>query len=371
MLKVISIDDSNVWDVAVKNFERHDIYYLSGYTKAFQLHGDGEPTLFYYDDGNTRAVNVVMKRDIAMEPIFRGKLPLNTYFDLATPYGYGGFLIEGSREKENLSNIFLEYDSYCRNNGIISEFVRFHPILNNDMGLESAYDVSTIGKTVSIELKSEEYVWSNFKSSNRNITRKAKKSGVKVYWGRNPKLIDEFMGMYNSVMDKDNAKEYYYFSKSFYDSILNDLKHNFLVFYSVYEDKIIAMSIVLFSNNQMHCHLSASIKEYLAYAPTNLLLYEASCWGVNNGYSSFHLGGGLGGKEDSLYRFKRTFNRDSYNNFSVGKKIFDREKYDELVEMRMKERNFDRDSSFFPIYRDEFGLGGTVDGEKPAMYKVV
>jgi Pyruvate/2-oxoacid:ferredoxin oxidoreductase gamma subunit len=36
------------------------VYYLSGYSKAFQLHGDGEPTLFYYEDSNIKAVNVVM-----------------------------------------------------------------------------------------------------------------------------------------------------------------------------------------------------------------------------------------------------------------------------------------------------------------------
>lgn len=351
MLSVISIDKSNKWNEIVKSFNDYDVYYLSDYTKAFQLHGDGEPVLFYYKDEYIRAINVVMKRDVAKDPIFQGKLPLNTYFDLATPYGYGGFLVEGEKKEENLNNIFNEYDLYCRNNGIISEFVRFHPVLNNNTGLESTYDVLTIGKTVSIELKSEEYIWNNLVRSNQNKIRKAQKYGVEIYWGRNSELMDEFIDIYNNTMNKVKAKKYYYFNEDFYNSILNDLKYNFLIFYAVYEEKNIAMSIILFSNNQMHCHLLASIKEYLTYAPTNLLLYEAACLGTNNGYSNLHLGGGLGGKRDSLYKFKKTFNKNSDNDFSIGKKIFNMEKYNELVEIRIKEESFDKNISFFPIYR--------------------
>lgn len=37
--------------------------WLSGYVKAFQIHGDGEPLLFHYEDERTRGMNVVMKRD--------------------------------------------------------------------------------------------------------------------------------------------------------------------------------------------------------------------------------------------------------------------------------------------------------------------
>jgi len=39
------------------------------------------------------------------------------------------------------------------------------------------------------------------------------------------------------------------------------------------------------------------------------LLYEAACWGIENGYKTFHLGGGLGSREDSLYQFKKDLTR--------------------------------------------------------------
>ena len=50
------------WDEIVVSFKQHDVYYLSSYVKAFCLRGEGEPYMIYFDNGTTRAINVVMKR---------------------------------------------------------------------------------------------------------------------------------------------------------------------------------------------------------------------------------------------------------------------------------------------------------------------
>ena len=95
MLSVYTLEKKEEWDTIVRSFVDYDIYYLSGYVKAFQLHGDGEPLLFYYKDASIRGINVVMKRDIAKFEAFAGKLKEENYFDFSTPYGYGGWLVEG------------------------------------------------------------------------------------------------------------------------------------------------------------------------------------------------------------------------------------------------------------------------------------
>ena len=352
-LNVFTVDDEK-WDSVVRSFSAYDVYYLNGYARAFQLHGDGEPILFYYDDDNIKAMNVAMKRDIEKDKFFSGKLPRDTYYDIATPYGYGGFLIEGEATKNSLQCLDLEYTSFCKVNGIISEFVRFHPVLNNVGAVSSLYDTSVLGRTITMELYSQSKIWNNLTSKNRNIIRKSIKSRVEIYWGRDPSLFDEFKVLYNATMDRDGAKDYYYFQNDFYNSILTDLKYNSLIFYAVHKEKIIAMSVILFSNQQMHYHLSASDKEYHHLALTNLLLYEAACWGCANGFKTFHLGGGLGGKEDTLYKFKSAFNRNSNTIFVVGRKIFDEEKYKKLVEIKLVEAELDVTSGFFPKYRAPF-----------------
>lgn len=93
-LKVISINESYEWDCIVKSFKNYDIYYLSGYAKAFQLHNDGDPLLIYFENETTRAMNVVMKNDIAKNKHFGANIEENKYFDLSTPYGYGGFIVD-------------------------------------------------------------------------------------------------------------------------------------------------------------------------------------------------------------------------------------------------------------------------------------
>ena len=43
-----------------------------------------------YEDDKAKFCYVVLKQDIAKDPGFAGQLENNTYFDLQTPYGYGG-----------------------------------------------------------------------------------------------------------------------------------------------------------------------------------------------------------------------------------------------------------------------------------------
>lgn len=351
MLSMLTLDDTEKWDRIVKSFQVYDVYYLSGYLKAFQIHGDGEPLLFFYEDEKIKAMNVVMKKDIADDGRFTDKIPRNTLFDIATPYGYGGFLIEGEACKENLRKLREEYVSLCGKEGIVSEFARIHPIINTAVRQIDLYDIAPLGRTVTIELHSQEHIWNKLKSNKKRKIKKATKAGVEIFWGRAPVLFEEFRILYNKTMDKNKAKDYYYFPKEFYQSVCLDLKHHSLIFYALYEEKIVAMSIVLFQGQQMHYHLSANDTEYQALAPNVLLLYEAACWGSENGYKTFHLGGGVGLQEDSLFAFKAGFNEGSHTYFSTGRKIFDEVHYHELVEMRKQELDFKEKSLFFPAYR--------------------
>ena len=201
-------------------------------------------------------------------------------------------------------------------------------------------------------LKSEGVIWNNLIPENRTAIRKAIKNGVKVKHGKGISLLDKFTEIYNNSMDHNKAEDYYYFEMDFYKSIHKDLHDNYEMFYAEYEGEIIAMSIVLFVNNRMHYHLSGAKYEFRPLAPTNLLLYEAARWGSKQGFKSFHLGGGLGSDEDGLFKFKKAFNRNSGNQFSIGKQIIIPEMYEKLVEFRKREDNsFNENSSYFPLYR--------------------
>ena len=330
------------WDELVRSFANYDVYYLSGYVKAFQIHGDGEPQLFYYNENGLRGIYVYMKRNTTIEGVY----------DSITPYGYGGFLLEGDDSEDNMKALWKAYVEKMKSENVVDNFVRYHPVLANAVPMKACSDVIDLGKTVSMDLTSEEVIWKNIHSKNRNMIRKAEKNGIVIKHGQGLELFDDFIKIYNATMDKDNAEPYYYFKPEFYKSIHEDLKDNYEMFWAEYDGKIIAMSIMIFANGRLNYHLSGSDLQYRNLAPSNLLLYKAAMWGMEKGMKTFHLGGGVGSKEDNLYKFKIAFNRFSDCQFSIAKHIFDNEKYDELVaERASRDAVFDKESTFFPLYR--------------------
>lgn len=342
MIKILPISQADEWDVIVRSFAEYDVYYLSGYVKAFQIHGDGEPFLFYYEEGALLAIYVYMRRQTALTGIF----------DSVTPYGYGGILFEGDVSEQNLQAFWEAYVSKMNEEHIVDNFVRYHPVLKNAEPMKCISNVIDLGKTVAMDLSSPDIIWTNIHSKNRNMIRKAEKNGIEIKHGKGMDLMDQFMEIYNATMQKDNAEEYYYFKRPFYESIDHDLHDNYELFYAVYEGRPIAMSIMIFANGRLNYHLSGSDINYRNLAPSNLLLYKAALWGYEQGMKTFHLGGGVGSGEDNLFKFKIAFNRFSDYQFSIGKQVFDQEKYDELIKLRREsDTNFDETSHYFPLYR--------------------
>lgn len=342
MIRLIALQDSSQWDEIVKSFSEYDVYYLSGYVKAFHIHGDGDPFLLYYEGDGLKAIYVYMRRPTAIEGVF----------DSVTPYGYGGVLFEGDTSKTNLQAFWKEYLEEMDKEHIVDNFVRYHPVLKNAEPMKSISNIIDLGKTIAFDLTSPEVIWENIISKNRNMIRKAEKNGIEIKHGKDLTLFEDFRRIYNATMEKDNAEEYYFFGEKFYESIHNDLHDNYEMFYAVYEGQIIAMSIMLFANKQMHYHLSGSMMEFRNLAPSNLLLYKAAVWGCEQGYKTFHLGGGVGSGEDNLYKFKAAFNKNSDYQFSIGKEVYDQEKYEELIALRDKQDpEFNPESKFFPLYR--------------------
>lgn len=339
-IAVVEFNDKR-WDDIVTSFSNYDVYYLRSYIKAFYLNGDGEPALFFFNNSHIRAIKAVLIRCI------------NGVYDTITPYGYGGFLFDNIPEDKDIIALNEDYVQLCNEMHIICDFVRYHPILNNANYMKKACNVDDLGHTISLDLQSADVIWANITSKNRNMIRKAEKYGVCIQHGRNRILMDEFIQIYKETMQRDSAEQYYYFCPKFFDSILDDLSGNVEIFFAKLEDKVIAMSLIIFANRQLHYHLSAIKAEYMKYAPTNLLLYKVALWGMENGYKIFHLGGGIGSDESGgLYKFKASFNRNSSNIFSVGKQIFDNEIYQKLVEQRfMSDPTFNSGTEFFPKYR--------------------
>jgi hypothetical protein len=353
MVKILTLNEWSEWQEVVKSFGETDVYFLPDYCRAFKENGDGEPMVFCWEDGNGRVANVFLKRDLHEDERFSGLVPPGKYFDITSVYGYGGPLYEAEDVQKLQKDFCREFEAFCRDNSIVSDFVRFHCVLGNHRLLEGIYDIEDVRTTVYMDLsKGEQYIWDDFDCKCRNNIRKAQKSGVTVGYGRDRKFLEKFKELYNQTMARDNASGYYYFNGKFFETTLEDLKENSLIFAASSGDSVIAAALVIFSDDLAHIHFAASDSQFSFMRPNNLLFYEIALWASRQGKKILHIGGGASGDEDDLLRFKKTFSKGNRLSFCVGRRVYDKEAYDELVRLRQEnDKSFDPGTKYYPKYR--------------------
>ncbi len=349
MLNVYTIKDRDKWNDIVKSFRNWDVYYLYEYAHSFMIHGDGEPLLIDYADEESHVCYVVMQSDIASSGKFENLLEKNTYFDWETPYGYGGPLSD-SMVSEKSQNLFLaELSEYCKENGVVSQFVRFHPVLGNDKLVPKVIEPRYLRDTIYIDTSSEALIMQNMDTKNRNMVRKAVKNGVTIE-ERPVEDYKDFISMYEQTMLRDNADEYYMFDDEYFKS-QSQLSEYASLFYAVRNGRRISGAIMYYNNRFMHYHLSGTFAEERSYSPGNLLLYEAACRASKMGISKFHLGGGIE-PDDSLFSFKKKFNKNGRLQFVVGRTIFNENGYEDLMKLRKQaDEKFDIHNNRMIQYR--------------------
>lgn len=336
----IHIDDTEQWDSAVRKCAQYDVFYLSSYLRAFQLQGSGEPILVIYSDGNDYAINAVFKRDIADDRRFR-LLEKGKYFDISTPYGYGGFI-------GNVSNTYKlnrEWRQHCIEQGYICEFVRFE--LFGDY--KNCYGGDTITRTHnvvrSLDMPLDE-MWMDFKQKVRKNVKRAVQYHLELIHDPDGAYLEDFLQIYNQTMDRNNAESGYYFGETFFKT-LNAMTDNITYFHVAYEGKIISTELVIYGSENCYSYLGGTDKDYFDMRPNDFLKYGIIKWAKEKGLKNFVLGGGYGA-DDGIFQYKQCLAPHGVVDFYIGKQIFDCKVYDELVQMRGEGI---QNREFFPLYR--------------------
>lgn len=349
-MDIINVNEKEKWNHIVKSFPEWDIYYLNEYACSLRIHSDGIPYLIYQEKDGCRICYVMMQADIADFQRLSDCLNRGEYFDWTTPYGYGGPLTEGNITLKWMSDFLKELTDWCMEHHIVSQFFRFHPLLQNQTILEEVCDVIYIKKTVYIDTSDKETIFRNMTPNNRNMVRKAVKNNIEIVTDKGQRAA-EFKKIYESTMQNNDAEDYYYFENEYFDYLIREMEQNLIFFYALYEGIPVSASIFFYNHEYMHYHLSGTLPEYRKLAATNLLLSRAADWAAEHGIKKFHLGGGVG-VDDSLLRFKKHFNRNGLLDFCIGRTIFDQKAFDKLVELRKKsDVRFDESRAFMIKYR--------------------
>ncbi len=322
MVKVL--DTSNIlWNKYVDKLpiKLRDIYYRSEYYKLYEANNEGVGKLFVYEDNEKIAIYPFLLRKI------EGYDLDDEYYDIETAYGYGGPL-SNSLDIEFINNFEDSFINFCKNNNIVAEFIRFHPIFKNKDIFKKNINVAFNRNTVVVDLtKDIDYIWINeISSSNRNKINKAKNRYNLEFYCNND--LNIFKKIYIETMNKVTANSYYYFSDKYFDEIHKLDYFNFMV---DYKEKTIASGIFLYDNNYIHYHLGGSKKDYLNLYPNNLLFWSVIEFAKKMRFKYLHLGGGSTiYSDDSLLRFKKYFSKKLLD-FHIGYRVHNIHIYNKLI----------------------------------------
>ncbi len=287
------------------------------------------------------------------------------FADVTSVYGYGGPLASQNASCEFLSSAWHELFETWKAQGVISAFTRFHPLLENVSLAESVSDqvpefcgqaAILRGATVSIDLRDPEAEqFQRYKKNLRNEIRRAYAEGFEVSVADISSAADLFVDLYGQTMKRRNASDDYLIDRDWLLRFSRALDGNCSMLLAKLKGEVTAALLVMEYRGYVHAHLTGIDERFIERSPLKPMLDGTRKWATGRGDNTFHLGGGIGGCQDSLFQFKRNFSPLSHP-FHIGCWILDRKVYSELSSEGLQGGDPVGDDSIhklwpFPAYR--------------------
>jgi len=336
MFKILSLEQKEQWNMIIRSMNRYDFYHLAEY---HQLEHSGQALLLYFSSKETSLSLPVILRPIAG----------TKYNDLTSVYGYAGPLSDRENPDEQaVKDFHKELLHFFDLHAIVSVFARLHPLFNDQEFLLSGLGkIVNTNPTVGIDCSlSELEQKEQYAHSLKNHINWLKRKNVVVKKEQTKDAIDLFIEIYRENMKRVNASKMYFFSDDYFYRFMKELPASLYLAY--YEGKAIGGSLSVSCSGIVQLHLSATRNDYLQWSPLKLIWDCIRKDAIEKNEKWMHLGGGVGGVDDTLFQFKAQFSNLRFL-FKTWRYIYNEEVYARLV--FEKYANDIPDSSFFPLYR--------------------
>jgi hypothetical protein len=276
----------------------HDVYHLPGYVTLDARLSGGTPVAFRYDE-----MGQVFLLPLVLRPV-----PGTGLRDAVSPYGYPGPVSDvppsgtafWGRAARHMAELLRTQD-------VISVFARLHPLLPAPAGaLLEAGPVVHHGETVSADLTlTPEQLWQDTHRTHRNQINKARRAGVRVVFD-DWDLLDEWVATYHATMRRVGATGFYFFDRDHFHRLRAALDGHIHLAVAVRDGEVLGGNLFFAYRRIMQTHLQSTRDGQIWWAD-KLLYHEVRLWGRERGELIHHIGGGLGGADDSLFRYKAAF----------------------------------------------------------------
>jgi hypothetical protein len=291
--------------------------------------------------------DVLMWFPVGMEPTPPGVSSIlgSEYVDVTSSWYYGGPMVDTDRipNHERLLCFFREnFFSYCRDQSVLTAFIRFDPNTKNCATWRNALPVEYNRPTVPVDLAPDlETILGNMDGSVKEM-KKARNAGLHTEISDRIGDFRDFYGIYQEAMRRYNAPDRLWFSEAFFADLAATVAGNtYLVKLVDGHGRLRGGFWVIHSHQIGHYYLGASEREYWRYRCNDLLCFEAVRHARAIGLKRLDLQGGRPG----VFEFKAKFS-PLRGEFHVAKIVVNKDAYATL-----QKHYPTADGSFFPPYR--------------------
>ncbi|MBB6364079.1 GNAT family N-acetyltransferase [Acinetobacter lwoffii] len=337
---VITEDDLSSIKNQLLNFDI-DIYHSMEWLLLNKGLQEGEIYCIFLED----------EKNCAFFPLIKRKIKNTSFFDLITPYGYGGVAFKKNTDTDFKENIFELLRDCLSNTDCISVFLRLHPLLNNNV--KEGEFVFGNGVTLATSFNSSySDLYNKYSSGHKYDLKKSKKNeNISIVDDIDFVFFDDFIEIYLETMRYLQATDFYFFDREYFYKMKCLLADKLKLVVVKLNEQVIGASLFMLDSEIIQYHLSGTTIEGKKYQPSKLILDYMIDWGVSKGYHFLHLGGGVGAQQDALYKFKKGFSADEYSFYTV-RLITNNTVYRQLcLDLKFIDTEIDNISNFFPLYR--------------------
>ena len=347
-LRVLGAAQHEEWMAVLGRTVQHDFYHLPAYHRLAEERGEGTAHLFTYREGDHTIALPLLLRPVEASG--------EEWSDATSVYGYAGPLASPAQIPESVVGSFQKAlkDALIERR-VVALFSRLHPLIPQTGLLAGLGDCRLEGETVSIDLAlPPEAQRAQYRSSHRSRINKLRREGVICLCDEDRRHLGDFVSVYHETMRRVNAHGSYFFDADYFAGLAGGLGPKLQLFVVTVGGRVAAGALVTLCAGIVQYHLGGTRGEFLHLSPMGLIFDTVRQWAGEQGARFFHLGGGVGSQEDSLFHFKAGFS-ESRHDFGTWRWVVVPEVYRELCEARQEaDRQLGAEpaaTDFFPLYR--------------------
>lgn len=342
ILKPEHLDWKNIFEKLPSG--QKDVFYSPSFASLCQktLYQEHEVLCAGMLSGDEVLLYPFVKRNLGK---LTGISELSSKYDISSLYGRGG-LVGSPAGLRNKNLFYEELSKYCYSNNIICSFDRFHPVIGNDLYADQSAHIIEVGGFVVVDLRHDlDVIEQAFKHSIRKHLRKAENNKIVCFSEINCLHVREFIDIYSHTMNRNNANQFYFFSKEYFEAVEKEISGQFHFFYAKSGSEIVSCELVLHQGIYSHSFLGGTKRDAMPLCANHLIKRQIIRTMKKLGCEYFLLGGGPQ-KDDGIFNFKKGYAPDGVFPSKVGGVIWDKLSYESVREKMQIEGKLILDNKF-------------------------